>query len=51
MIFGREVKARLGFERQWSARLVQLHEEWPYLLKAIEWAKSETRLTRSETWR
>ena len=46
--FGREVKARLGFERQWSARLVQLHEEWPDVSKAIEWAKSENRLTRSE---
>lgn len=46
--FGREVKARLGFDRQWSARLVLLHEAWHDVLKAIECAKSENRLTRSE---
>jgi hypothetical protein len=46
--FGREVKAQLGFDRQWSARLMQLHEEWPYVLKAIELAKSTDRLRRSE---
>jgi len=46
--FGREVKAHLGFERQWSARLMQLHEMWPHVLKAIDWAKSTNRLKRSE---
>jgi hypothetical protein len=46
--FGRGVKDRLGIERQWGARLMQLHEESLDVLKAIEWAKSENCLSRSE---
>ena len=46
--FGREVKARLGFDRQWSSRLMQLREAWNDVLSATEWAKSENRVKRSE---
>jgi hypothetical protein len=46
--YGREVKARLGFDRQWSLQLRRLHEEWHDVLQAIEWAKSANRLKRSE---
>ena len=46
--FGREVKARLGFDRQWSSRLMQLPEAWSDVLSAIEWGKSENRVKRSE---
>ena len=46
--FGREVEVRLGLTRQWRARVMKVGEEWPNIMTAIEWAKANNRVTRSE---
>jgi hypothetical protein len=46
--FGREVETRLGIGRQWRALLMKVAQEWPDIVTAITWAKTNNRLTRSE---
>ena len=46
--FEREVQRRLGFKKGWRARLMKLAEERPNIMMALEYAKANNQLTRTE---